>query len=249
MTEPNDLITLSQAAHDDLIRLVEAALLRKGKFKSEWPEYRIWQGMLSRCLLPTNYAYDRYGGRGIKVCERWRTFANFYADMGDRPHGKSLDRINNDGDYEPGNVRWATTLEQAHNCRTGKRERIITFNGKTQSLAKWAKEVGIQRPALVRRLDRGIPLEEALTKKLVPKRRAVFTGVIKMQENIPDDLITTRQAAILRGCHQRNIQSYVYRGRLVAYGTGRTIYVSRSAVESLTALRAGRKPNNQKGIE
>lgn len=80
------------------------------------PEYRIWAGMLRRCRLGSKTQYHRYGGRGITVCERWEEFENFYADMGMRPSpNHSIDRINNDGNYEPGNCRWATTKEQGEN--------------------------------------------------------------------------------------------------------------------------------------
>lgn len=78
--------------------------------------YAIWNGMLERCTNPNATGYKYYGGRGIKVCERWRTFENFYADMGERPSPKhSIDRKDNDGNYEPGNVRWATSFQQARN--------------------------------------------------------------------------------------------------------------------------------------
>lgn len=115
-------------------------------------EYRAWSSMKTRCYNRNSPNYRYYGGRGISVCDRWlNSFQTFLRDVGNRPGpGYSLDRYpNNDGNYEPGNVRWATKREQQNNTRS---TRLVTFNGKTQSLSRWADEIGISFASLKQRI-------------------------------------------------------------------------------------------------
>lgn len=100
--------------------------------------YGVWSAMIRRCYNNHTRHYPHYGGRGIKVCKRWRKFENFMADMGTNPPGLTLDRIDNDGDYSPGNCRWTTRAEQARNTRKALR---VTFNGETLPLKTWAERL------------------------------------------------------------------------------------------------------------
>ena len=128
--------------------------------------YRIWRNMLSRCQNANVPAYSNYGGRGISVCSEWETFENFLADMGERPEGLTLDRIDNDGNYEPGNCRWASTSEQGRNKRGN---RMLTWQDKTQCLTDWSEETGIAVSVLWARVTTlNWTVERALT---TPVRR------------------------------------------------------------------------------
>lgn len=113
--------------------------------------YRSWKSMNDRCRYPSLDMYRHYGGRGIKVCDRWKSFENFLADMGRRPAEMTLDRIDVNGDYEPGNCRWADDATQRRNTR---RSRLITCDGEEKTLAEWARDLGMHRSLLHQRLKR-----------------------------------------------------------------------------------------------
>ena len=115
--------------------------------------------MKLRCLEPKTRCYPLYGGRGIKICGRWMNFANFLADMGLKPEGMSLDRIDNAKGYSPGNCRWADRFTQMANSR---QTRYITFRGETLLVRQWADRLGIQPPTLSKRLKTW-SLSDALT--------------------------------------------------------------------------------------
>jgi hypothetical protein len=130
--------------------------------RSGTPEHSSWKQMRQRCLNPKNNAYDRYGGRGIVICQRWLdSFADFYADMGPKPSPKhSIERRENDGNYEPGNCYWATPKQQNRNTR---KNVMLTFDGRTQCIGAWAEELGMGLRTLWTRLNDGWSVERALT--------------------------------------------------------------------------------------
>ena len=130
------------------------ARTRHGQAANETPEYRAWGGMLARCRSKSGVVFSRYGARGIRVCKEWEeSFESFFAYIGPRPSpDHSLDRINNDGNYEPGNVRWATKKQQARNKRL---TRIIEIDGEKLPLADFADRYGLPRWKVVQRIDRG----------------------------------------------------------------------------------------------
>lgn len=128
-----------------------------------------WSRMVARCTRPDDLAFGKYGGRGIKVCDRWReSFEAFLADMGPRPSmDHSIDRYPNPrGNYEPGNCRWATREEQARN-RTD--SVLLTLDGVTMCVVAWAEKLGIRAGAIFNRLDRGWSVEDALRTPIRPR--------------------------------------------------------------------------------
>ena len=127
------------------------------------PEYYVWSAMKSRCNNPNSQQYNNYGCRGIKCCDDWLFFDNFFRDMGVRPSNKhSLDRIDNSRGYSKENCRWATHDVQDLNKRTN---RHLEFNDETLTVSQWAKKIGIRVTTLWKRLDSGWSIEAALTTK------------------------------------------------------------------------------------
>jgi hypothetical protein len=125
--------------------------------------YSIWSSMRQRCRNPKNKKYADYGARGIYVCARWDEFLTFMSDMGPRPEGTSIDRIDNDGPYSPENCRWATASQQVANQRHRKDSRWIEYNGERHTITEWARITGIKSVTLFARFDRyGWPPEKAL---------------------------------------------------------------------------------------
>lgn len=148
-------------------------LLKHGGFQLS--EYRIWQSMKDRCRNSNNVGYPNYGGRGIKVCDRWldseHGFENFLEDMGPCPGpGYSIERKDNDGDYCPENCVWATRLEQANNRRTNV---LLEYQGKLKTIAEWARLYRINSNTLWSRLARKWSVEKALTTPLIRGRQCL----------------------------------------------------------------------------
>jgi len=114
--------------------------------------YGAWSGMIQRCTNPNSKKWHRYGGRGIEVCAQWRTYEGFHADMGDRPDWASIDRINNDGNYEPSNCRWATAREQQNNMSTNHH---ISVCGDVMTIAEAGRRFGVKTETIRGRIRSG----------------------------------------------------------------------------------------------
>ena len=144
--------------------LATAALVKRntthGLSRKHPREYLCWKEMRARCNTPSNTNYHLYGARGISVCERWGSFKSFIDDMGTRPHAMSIDRINVNGHYEPGNCRWADGVTQANNKRTN---HVLTIDGESRTLAQWCKQYGVEPSKVRYRLKVGMSPLEALT--------------------------------------------------------------------------------------
>lgn len=130
--------------------------------------YNSWSNMVRRCTQPYHHKYYLYGAKGITVCDEWLDFSNFLRDMGERPEGKTLDRINGEIGYSKENCRWATPKEQQRNIKTNL---MLTYNGITKTIADWADEYKIGRETLKYRIRSGWDLTLALTHKATKANR------------------------------------------------------------------------------
>ena len=138
--------------------------------KRKGPEYAAWGNIKTRCYNPKMAYYHGYGGRGIKVCDRWlESFDNFLEDMGPRPGPEySIDRIDSNGDYSPENCKWSTSAEQARNK---KNNYLITYKGQEKTLSEWGQETGIHQATIETRiLELGWTVEEALTRPVKTRK-------------------------------------------------------------------------------
>lgn len=157
----SEVVTQSCGCAKKIAAVSRAALKRVEGIKlSSTRTYRSWSRMRSRCNTESNIEFMRYGGRGIRICERWDSFEAFLADMGERPIGMSIDRIDVDGDYCPENCRWATAKQQARNTR---RNVTVTINENTKTVAEWCEHPDADHCATVyARLRRGVQGYEAV---------------------------------------------------------------------------------------
>lgn len=175
-----------------------------GRMSSATPEYWSWASMRGRCLNPKNPAYRNYGGRGITICDRWQRFEHFLADMGPRPsRAHSIDRIDNNGSYEPGNCRWATADVQSNNRRSNRR---ITINGETKGVSQWARHLGIGASTANMRLRRKGSLDLAeRAGRGTPKSGASLIELIAKLRTKP--YVTQQIMAIYCGVSEQTIAS------------------------------------------
>lgn len=137
-------------------------------FKNPHPLYHVWRSMRDRCMNPNFKQWSDYGGRGISICPAWDDFHQFVEDMGPRPEGCSLDRIDNDGNYEPSNCRWATKKEQQRNQRTTRR---VVLDGQEYLVAELVEMTGLKHDTIIERAQRGLSYTDAVYKgRYISKR-------------------------------------------------------------------------------
>lgn len=200
-----------KCGYDRVSRLLtvhgEASFVREKKTF----EYATWLNMRARCVNPKNEFWHDYGGRGIRVCQRWDDYSLFLADMGRRPAGCTIDRIDNDGHYEPGNCRWATSVEQGFNKRNN---RFVTLNGERMKLDRAASIVGIPADTIRDRLHQGWSEERAMSQPVGVRHDDVCRRIV-------DDLAAGPRRAMDLDYAWASLQKAVRAG-LVSKGDGKT---------------------------
>ena len=145
--------------------------MSRGYYDTHPDVYPSYVAMKGRCLNPNKSDYSYYGARGVSVCQRWiDSFESFVEDMGPRPQGTSLDRIDVQGDYEPANCKWSTHYEQMNNTRS---VRLIEYKGKVLSIAQWARFVGMDKSTLHYRLDHDFTVGESLGYEPKPDKQTL----------------------------------------------------------------------------
>lgn len=148
--------------------LTERNIKNAKYIKSSKRTLSTWKSMTSRCLNEKDKDYKNYGGRGIKVCKRWSSFFNFLDDMGERPKGMTIDRIDTNGDYKPENCRWATPLVQANNRRDNQ---YVEYNGEVKTVRQWAESSSVEYKTLLYRVKAGWNFHEAITTPSLIRRK------------------------------------------------------------------------------
>lgn len=174
-------------------------------FKNPHPLYNVWRSMRYRCMNPNFKQWDDYGGRGIRICPEWDEFHQFVADMGPRPDGYSLDRIDNDGDYEPGNCRWASRRTQQRNQR---RALYVTIEGKKYRAIELAEKAGVKTDTIVERAAAGVPLSDITKKRLKmgPKPRTHCSRGHLLDET--NTYVNKHGWRLCRACHNAKMRRY-----------------------------------------
>lgn len=163
-----------------------------------------WLSMRARCLRKSSTQYKWYGARGIKICRRWSRFSLFLADMGERPAGKCLDRIDNNGNYEPRNCKWSTRAEQGRNRRGNV---TLTHNGRTMILADWAKDIGISTACLGARVRNGWDIQRTLNEE-----PGSYTKKITHKIPHKGKLVSCAELARLTGIKRETLRWRIHHG-------------------------------------
>jgi hypothetical protein len=191
--------------------LVDEAITKHGNATSngESPEYSSWRGMMQRCHNPNATGYERYGGRGIVVCDAWRhSFERFLRDVGARPSREhTLDRIDVNGNYEPGNVRWATSAEQMANKRTA--VSIVTLDGVSRTVEEWSQATGIPSRTIHGRIARGWEPRAVLSAN---PRAEKFTSHRAMTFENNGTVATLAEWAKILGCSKATLKGRIRKG-------------------------------------